>query len=63
MIDDIIAMSALKVNPFDSVNLLKMAEAETSTPSLSELLQRGWDAQRKVEKGELNSGSQDFKVG
>ena len=40
-----------------------MAEAEASAPSLSELLQRGWDAQRKVEKGELSSGSQEFKVG
>ena len=40
-----------------------MAAAEASAPSLSELLQRGWDAQRRVEKGELSSGSLEFKVG
>ena len=39
-----------------------MAESMEADVSLSEVFQRGWDAQKKIEGGELGYGSVEFKV-
>ena len=39
-----------------------MAEAEEGAATLGEVFESGWEAQRKVDSGEMSSNSDDFKV-